>query len=178
MKLIQAGTTVALIVAQDTTTSPPRGLPLGPMMERRLQRRDAIINFLVPDQPGYNQPYKLYGCWCMPGQGSGLRTPNHGHPIDKIDAACKRAHMCYSCAQMDRPEIQCRLKKTSYSYSLHQDDSDPSNLFKRDIICNDDPNIDSRSGCKRSICECERQLAIDLRDASSDWIPEHHTSHP
>lgn len=148
-------------------------------MARRLRSRQDFINFLVPKQLGtiYDKlpavnGYKYYGCWCLPSTGN-TRTPNRGNPVDKIDAACKRAYQCYQCAQRDRPGIRCDMRSTGYDYTLLEG-SDPNDFNAKSIQCMNNPDLDERQACKRSVCECEKKLAMELRDLHSEWNVQFH----
>ncbi|XP_007445313.1 basic phospholipase A2 Tbo-G6D49-like [Python bivittatus] len=78
--------------------------------------------------------YVWYGCYC--GKG---RT---GQPLDATDSCCKTHNCCYGNL------TTCKPKLNIYEYT-RQDGV---------IICG------TKSWCKKQICECDKALAICLRE--------------
>ena len=148
---------------------------------RKLKDRQTFIDFLVPNiyTPTFTNTvdaYKFYGCYCLPSI-SNTRTPTKGLPIDEIDAACKRAHQCYFCANKHLQENfneTCIQRSTSFEYEFVENYVDGSFIVDRDIICLNDPNLNSKNLCKRSICECEKKLANDLTKLAHLYNPKFH----
>lgn len=143
----------------------------GPL--RRLQNRMSLLHHLNPDHPEYHHPInalRFYGCWCLPTLNSGTAVPSKGAPIDKIDSACRRAHLCYTCAEKDHPDMVCHSRNNGYGFNLHSDIMDPMDADKRSIECLDDPNSgNQKDSCSRSLCECDKQFAEDLRKSFHLW---------
>ena len=144
---------------------------------RRLQERLALIHHLV-GHPRYHHSVnalRYYGCWCLPSiredDAPAASIPRHGKAADAVDSACMKAQKCYECAYKDHEQYEkngkpyrCMSKSNGYAYNLHFDPNDYANRDKRSIECLDDPNdADIRHSCRRSLCECDRQFAEDLR---------------
>lgn len=155
---------------------------------RRLQERLALIHHLV-GHPRYHHSInalRYYGCWCLPhmrdDDAPGQVIPHKGKPADAVDSACMKAQKCYECAYRDHEQhvdkktgknYRCISRGNGYAYNLHFDQNDFANRDKRSIECMDDPNDDDiRHSCRRSLCECDRQFAEDLRAGMGEWKEE------
>lgn len=143
---------------------------------RRLKQLKVLILWL---QPEYRfARYCFYGCWCLPDADHALNSAGYGKPVDNIDASCKRQSQCYDCAQMDNDNVVCDASTTNYKYELIFDESDPTNHMKKSIKCLDERKDgekgNSKSGCKRSVCECDKKLAEDLRQYFDEWDIKKH----
>ena len=138
---------------------------------RRLKQLKVLILHLQPAH--HFARYCYYGCWCLPDATHDLHATGMGKPVDSIDAACKRQYQCYECAGMDHPGRDCDESNTQYNYELTYDSDDPDNNMKKGIVCLDDPTNEKLS-CRRSICECDKKLAEDLREHFSVWTVDHH----
>jgi len=86
------------------------------------------------------------------------------------------------CAKMDHPTRKCTADKVQYSYTLDFDAQDPDNHWKKSITCTDDPTnskkpgkINQKFSCRRSMCECDKRLAEELRENFSVWNEGHST---
>jgi len=143
---------------------------------RRLKQLKVLILWL---QPEYRfARYCFYGCYCLPDADHRLNSAGYGKPVDNVDASCKRQSECYECAQMDNDRATCDPSTTSYKYELIFDEDDPTNHMKKSIKCLDERtgrhDGNNRKGCKRSICECDKKLAEDLRTYFDDWDIKNH----
>ncbi|CAG5109948.1 Oidioi.mRNA.OKI2018_I69.chr2.g4415.t1.cds [Oikopleura dioica] len=91
--------------------------------------------------------FEQYGCWCLENKG-------RGQPQDELDFACFAHSKCWGCARAENGK-ECDGLQTSYNWRFIKDGSTGVNI---EIACLDqDP-------CKRAICECDRKLALNLRD--------------
>ena len=145
---------------------------------RRLKQLKALILHLQPAH--HFARYCFYGCWCLPDADHTIEGNGVGQPIDEVDASCKRQASCYECAKMDHPGRECVADKVQYSYALNVDSNDPEDHWKKSIECLDEPNSgkngawNEKSSCRRSICECDKKLAEDLREHFHVWTHENH----
>lgn len=149
---------------------------------RRLKNLKLLVLHLQPEHRFLR--YCHYGCYCLTDPLYSLTPPpNKGAPRDPIDAACKVQHQCYECAKMDHPTRTCTADKVQYSYRLLRDENDPDNHWKKSIECVDDPMSKKRPGqiapkwsCRRSMCECDKRMAEQLREHFAEWNDEFSTS--
>ncbi|NXA41851.1 PA2G5 phospholipase, partial [Eudromia elegans] len=81
------------------------------------------------------QYYAFYGCYCGLG--------GHGQPRDGTDWCCQRHDACYNSLLQHR----CNAKKQRYRYSWH----------------GGSPVCVKGSWCASLSCECDRSLALCLR---------------
>ncbi|XP_025968282.2 basic phospholipase A2 CoaTx-II-like isoform X2 [Dromaius novaehollandiae] len=79
--------------------------------------------------------YAFYGCYC--GWGG------HGQPKDATDRCCQRHDACYDTLLHHR----CDAKRQHYRYGWH----------------GSSPLCDPGSWCAQLSCECDRSLALCLR---------------
>jgi len=94
--------------------------------------------------------FEQYGCWCLEKKG-------YGPAVDEIDFACFAHSKCWGCAKAENGE-ECDGLETPYKWKFIKDST--TNVAV-DIECLDtDP-------CRKSVCECDRKLAIDLRNMES-----------
>jgi len=149
---------------------------------RRLKNLKLLVLHLQPEHRFLR--YCHYGCYCLTDPLYTLTPPpNHGKPRDPIDAACKVQHQCYECAKMDHPSRSCTADRVQYSYVLTRDETDVNNHWKKSIECTDDPMSKKRPGqispkwsCRRSMCECDKRLAEQLRENFDQWSDEYSTA--
>ena len=142
---------------------------------RRLRDLKSMILHLQPEHRFGR--YCYYGCWCLPDPAHSLETPGKGPAVDPVDASCKRQNHCYECAKIDHPDHpkSCAPDVTSYKFRLYHDPSDPTNHWKNSIECTDEPSERMkpkhfvRYSCSRSLCECDKKLAEDLRAEFYEW---------
>ena len=152
---------------------------------RRLKQLKQLVLWLQPE-PRFGM-FCYYGCWCLPDAGHGF-VKGIGKPVDMVDRSCQTQHRCWSCAKKDYGE-KCSPERTKYSFELTWDVNDKRNTEKRGIICKDpwveenDPNMTleqkkevARLNCKRSICECDKKLALNLRKHTPNiWDVNNHS---
>jgi len=142
------------------------------LQARKLKQLKVLILWLQPEHRFAR--YCFYGCWCLPDNDHKLFTVGYGKPVDNIDGSCKRQSQCYDCAQIDHPDRVCDPNIMGYSFKLHQDPTDPNNHWKKSIECTDQPGKGSKGSCRRSICECDKKLAEDLRTYFHEWDINNH----
>merc|ERR1711881_34863 len=124
--------------------------------------------------------YCYYGCYCLAAlhESEGEFPPKQkGAPIDGVDAACKVQQDCYTCMSMDEDVKESCTTDARYHFDLTEDSNDPGNVDKRDMVCTDkfvSEGGNKKTHCKRAVCECDRGLAIRLRDAEPDWDANNH----
>jgi len=145
---------------------------------RRFQQLKTLALWLQRE-PRFGK-YCYYGCYCLDWIHR-LEDPENvpagkGTPVDSVDDACKVQTDCYWCA-MNELKRACS-PDAKYAYELTYDETDPTNIDYRDVVCQDPWNYetggDEKSHCKRAICECDRGLAHRLSMAQDDWSPEFH----
>lgn len=112
--------------------------------------------------------YVFYGCYCFANAQYDLDA-GFGEPVDSIDRSCKNFHQCYKCIQKDfvKENGQKTCDGTDRSYRF-RGFVDPVTQ-QRQIECTNDLGT-----CKRSICECDKRLAEELRDEEFTWNILHH----
>jgi hypothetical protein len=102
--------------------------------------------------------YIFYGCHCFSkGPKNLLEAVNPlAGPVDKADRACRSHSRCHQNAKLKFGD-QCDLY-TEYDFEGKQDDT------TRSITC-----LNARGSCKRSMCECDRNLANSLAEFEKTW---------
>lgn len=156
-------------IENDTYQGPRDG---GEAIEaKKLKQLKVLILWLQPEHRFAR--YCFYGCWCLPDAEHKLFTVGYGKPVDNIDSSCKRQSQCYDCAQVDHSDRVCDASTMGYHYKLSYDPADPSNHMKKSIECLDTPR-GTKGSCRRSICECDKRLAEELREHFGEWHVGHH----
>lgn len=138
-------------------------------MGRKLKQLKMLVLWLQPEHRFAR--YCYYGCWCLPDTDHADLTPRFGKPVDEVDMSCKKMSQCYECAKMDHGET-CDSSSIGYKYSLHKDPNNPNDHWGNSIKCLDNPT--GKKACRRSICECDKKLAEDLRTNFGFWKQGHH----
>lgn len=106
----------------------------------------------------------FYGCYCFAmGPFKLDETAGNAKPVDKPDNACRKHMRCHQCAQMDYGE-ECDMF-SPYKFEAVEDPV----TKQRAIYCMDTPGT-----CARSACECDAQLAYDMKEAEFNWNVLHH----
>lgn len=147
-----------------------RGTDDGDDLGRKLKNLKMLVLWLQPEHRFAR--YCYYGCWCLPDEDHAEYTPAYGKPVDEVDSSCKRMAQCYECGKMDHGDT-CESSHVAYKYELLSDEADgEKDNWKRSIKCLDNPV--GKKACKRSICECDKKLAEDLRTNYGFWIQGHH----
>jgi len=107
--------------------------------------------------------YVYYGCYCFTNAQYDLDA-GYGKAVDEIDGSCKNFHQCYNCVKrdfvIDKEQANCDGTSRSYRFRGF---IDPVTNQKH-IECLNDPG-----SCKRAICECDKKLAMDLRENEFKW---------
>jgi len=141
---------------------------------RRLKQLKSLILHLQPAH--FFARYCFYGCWCLPDAEHTVAGVGFGAPIDEVDSSCKRQASCYECAKMDHEGRNCVADQVQYNYQLNVGADHNGNS----IECLDEPNSgkngvwSEKFSCRRSICECDKKLAEDLREHFHVWTHENH----
>jgi len=145
---------------------------------RRFKALKNMVLFMSHD-PRFGK-YCYYGCYCLAAlldSEGDLKPKQKGTPVDGVDLACKVQQDCYQCMQMDDDVKHSCNNNARYRYTPVKDSEDDS-VDKRDIICTDkwvtEAGGNKKSHCKRAVCECDRGLAIRLRDAEHEWDQQNH----
>lgn len=120
-----------------------------------------------------------YGCYCHPEGTKNIATSGYGKPIDNIDAACFDYKKCYKCLidefqgdsfvikqfqQGKIPKEECNGEYLGYSAVLTTDASG-----KRTLECENPVG-----SCRRSICECDKRLALSFAKYEDEWDVANH----
>jgi len=107
--------------------------------------------------------YCPYGCHCMVNGPTDLLS-GHGQPVDEVDSACKRHQECITCAMKDFGADVCPWWKPYKMSAMVDDVTDEKYLICQDI----------EGFCKRSLCECDAQLARDLFSERENYDRDNH----
>jgi hypothetical protein len=107
----------------------------------------------------------FYGCYCFAKAPFNLKDPaGNGKPMDNADNACRKHSRCHTCASQDFGDDKCDIFRT-YKFEAIEDPVTKA----RHITCLNEPG-----SCKRAVCECDAQLAYDLKEAEMSWNILHH----
>jgi hypothetical protein len=107
----------------------------------------------------------FYGCYCFAkGPFKLLEQAGSASPMDPADAVCKKHAKCHYCAQMDFGADKCDITRP-YKFAARID----AVTGEKMIEC-----LNPEGSCKRGVCECDKQLAYDLRDQERSWNILHH----
>lgn len=129
------------------------GTDNGLIQLRKFRQLKTMILFLQ-EAPEFGK-YCYYGCWCFIDGSDNLQT-GYGPPRDNIDEACMDFSKCYRCLAMDYPDFEETLR---YNFEmLEHDDGSKS------VECNDPSGT-----MKRNLCECDRELAMQLAEHENEW---------
>lgn len=146
---------------------------------RRFKALKTMVLFMSHD-PRFGK-YCYYGCYCLAAlhdSEGDLKPKQKGTPVDGVDQACKVQQDCYQCMTMDDDVKHSCTANARYRYQLLKDEDDPDNVDKRDMVCTDkwvtEAGGNKKSHCKRAVCECDRGLAVRLRDAEHEWDVNNH----
>lgn len=130
---------------------------------RKYRQLIAMIMSLQNDKVWVR--YRGYGCWCFINGRHSLESGS-GTPVDEIDHSCMRFSKCYRCLAMDFPNFDPFLK---YSFDTTIDRCLPTRSV---ITC-----LDPKGTMKRSMCECDKELALKLAVFEEDWDPNNTDEH-
>lgn len=143
---------------------------------RRMKELKKVVLWLQHD-PRFGQ-FCYYGCWCLPDGNHGF-TKGVGKPVDNVDKSCHNQYRCYHCAKKDfgaNLKHECDPAKTKYNYRLTWDPTNKRDVWARNIECLDSFGNGDNESCSRAICECDRALAIQLREHVQEWVLEKHST--
>lgn len=107
--------------------------------------------------------YCPYGCHCAV-EGPHNLLAGQGRALDEIDTACRRHKDCMACALQDFDQSVCPWWKPYKMDAMIDDETGEKHL-----VCRDAPGY-----CKRSLCECDVQLARDLYEERNNYNRELH----
>lgn len=98
-----------------------------------------------------------YGCYCLSLGDRPMSANSFARtPVDEKDNHCYQYALCNKCAKIDNDKT-CISEMTTYGYSVDNGE----------ITCkNKEP------GCKRSICECDKQFVLGAAEAMKKHKPE------
>jgi len=125
---------------------------------RKFRQLKTMILFLQ-ENPVFGK-YCYYGCWCFVDGSDNLQT-GYGKPRDNIDEACMAFSKCYRCLAMDYPTFDETLR---YNFDMDEDDNG-----QKSINCND-----ASGTMKRNLCECDKELALELAEHENEWNVQYH----
>lgn len=124
------------------------GLGASPVDEER--RYNQWLAVMETYNPGFDQKkYWSYGCNCLSLGDRPLSGQGFGIPVDALDGTCKKYKDCMRCAKEEYGK-DCTNENTRYNFAVQGNE----------VICTDNPRND-KAGCKRKICECDKQFAQD-----------------
>jgi len=108
--------------------------------------------------------YCFYGCWCFP-RGAG-NNGGFGQPVDNIDKSCREYSTCYNCIYNQNIGSQKCPENTADRYQIG---GFVDRFGQVQIFC-----TDPWGTCNRSRCECDRDLALKLRQHEPEWNMQYH----
>jgi len=111
--------------------------------------------------------YCYYGCYCLPEGSHNLAQGGYGKPQDNIDRSCKDFKQCYRCLNEEFGDTSkgCAGEEFGYRFDLLTN-ADGS----KDVQC-----TNRLGSCRRSVCECDLQLARALSKYESEWDESLHS---
>ncbi|CBY12908.1 unnamed protein product [Oikopleura dioica] len=140
----------------------------GPMdeIEVRKFRQLKIVVLWLQNEQLFGR-YCYYGCFCLPEGSHNLAQGGYGKPQDNIDRSCKDFKQCYRCLNEEFGDTSkgCAGEESGYRFDLITN-ADGS----KDVQCTNRPG-----SCRRSICECDLQLARALSKYESEWDESLHS---
>merc|ERR1711953_22997 len=144
------------------------GFRLGPMDEfsmRKFRQLKIVVLWLQQEQ--LFGRYCYYGCFCLPEGSHDIAKGGYGKPQDNIDRSCRDFKQCYRCLNEEFGDTNqgCAGEEFGYRFDLITN-SDGS----KDVQCTNRPG-----SCRRSICECDLQLARALALYESEWDENLHS---
>lgn len=128
---------------------------------RKFRQLKSMILFLQ-QEPNFGK-YCWYGCWCFIEGSYNLQT-GYGKPRDEIDSACMRFSKCYRCLNMDYENFTDDI---AYDFSVGNRNA--NDVSQKTLSCHDPPG-----SMKRSLCECDKELAYQLREYELEWQEKFH----
>lgn len=138
---------------------------------RKFRTLSILVKWLQPDKDF--DKFSRYACHCFPQGKNDISAKGYGHPKDAIDRACFDFQQCYGCLAEEfegmksvmttidgtkTPTDTCSGKDVGYGVILSK---------------NGDQNVISCKNkvgsCRRSICECDKQLAERFANYYAVW---------
>jgi hypothetical protein len=94
----------------------------------------------------------------------------YGAPVDAVDAVCKEFALCYKCLDIDFGGA-CNPEKRGYKWTKVKN-VDTGEAY--DVECLNDWTIGPSHRCARYTCECDRILAVGLKEVYAVWNITYH----
>ena len=124
--------------------------------------------------------YMPYGCHCAVNGPTDLLAGS-GQPLDEIDSACKRHKECTTCAMSDFDQASCPWWKPYKMTVMFDNQTGEKKLvcckLCRNSASNNFTPVDEPNSCKRSLCECDMQLAKDIYEQRESYNRNNHHTH-
>ena len=112
-----------------------------------------------------NQIHNLisnYGCFCYIGSTSDFIGNPKATPLDPLDNLCKSFHKAQNCLSIDNSlniyKKPC-YKNDTYKWYFDVKSGDSTG----EIICGNKDNKNSMSPCKKTLCETEKEFALEVK---------------
>merc|ERR1712037_439647 len=138
---------------------------MGELGMRKFRQLKIVVLWLQQEQKFGR--YCYYGCYCLPEGSHDIAQGGYGKPQDNIDRSCKDFKQCYRCLNEEFGDTSkgCAGEEFGYRFDLLTNDDGT-----KDVQCT------NRIGsCRRSICECDLQLAKALAKYESEWDESLHS---
>lgn len=145
---------IAMVFSRVSNRNDPRGAPIRPKK--------------------FIQMVNNYGCHCWTRHKS-EHIGHKGQPLDEIDAACKRLSQCHACLASPIAKFAAEGKTCDPITQKYR-----ASLFKNgdtlEIECKNTLNArgTNHGDCKRQLCECDKQFAIDVAESWNHWEESKH----
>lgn len=128
-----------------------------------LRKYRQVVSMIMAMQNGKIwDRYRRYGCWCFVNGRHSMESGS-GSAVDEIDHTCMRFSKCYRCLAMDYENSFDENLSYNFDISVDQCECDPTTTV---ITC-----LDPKGTMKRSMCECDKELALKLSLFEDDWDP-------
>lgn len=148
--------------------------------KRRSQRITMLYSkvnngFTLNGQPirpkKFIQMMNSYACHCWTRTNS-EQIGYKGKPIDPIDESCKKLSQCHSCLEWQgfaQPAKGCDPVTQKYRASLFKNEDGQLQIECKNTLNHKKTN---HGDCKRDLCECDKQFAIDVAENWDSWSME------
>jgi len=123
--------------------------------KRYTQLKDMFVALYSEDE---FYDFYGYGCYCL-SLGDRPMSANsfQRQPVDEKDSHCYQYALCNKCAKIDNDHT-CISEMTNYGFNVDEN--------SKEITCK------NKSGCKRSICECDKAFVLGAAEAMKKHKPE------
>jgi len=132
---------------------------------RKFRQLKIVVLWLQQEQKFGR--YCYYGCYCLPEGSHDIAQGGYGRPQDNIDRSCKDFKQCYRCLNEEYGDTSkgCAGEEFGYRFDLIENDDGT-----KDVQC-----TNRLGSCRRSVCECDLQLAKALSKYESEWDESLHS---